>query len=184
MDVQFWRARKGVDDSVAIISAFESDTQAVIGKAAPYSDHAILHGIAALVVVTLILMSVLNLDRVVTAGGRVLPTSGSFYVQPLDRAIVRQILVHSGDVVRKGQVLATLDPTFSSADARTLELKHASDEALVDRLEAEQANVPYHPKANDPQQMLQLSEWRYGSSGGPKRPQSVDAGSCEGRACP
>jgi HlyD family type I secretion membrane fusion protein len=160
MHVPFLRTRKRDDDSIALISAFESETQAVIVKTAPYSDHAILHGISALVVIALILMSVLKLDRVVTASGRVLPTAGSFYVQPLDRAIIREILVHTGDVVRKGEVLATLDPTFSSADAVTLEQKHASDAALVDRLEAEQAGVAYRPKSNDPQQMLQLSDWR------------------------
>jgi hemolysin D len=160
MHVPFLRARNRDDASIALISAFESDTQAVISKTAPYSDHAIIHGIAALVVVTLFLMSVLKLDRVVTATGRILPTAGSFYVQPLDRAIVRQISVHTGDVVHKGQILATLDPTFSSADALSLQQKHASDAALVDRLEAEQAGVPYLPRSNNPQQMLQLSDWQ------------------------
>src|SRR5258708_7597340 len=94
------RVRKPAENLPALIGAFESETQAVITRTAPYSDRAILHGVAVLVVVALILMCVLRLDRVVTTPGRIVPTSGSIFVQPLDRAIVRSILVRVGDVVK------------------------------------------------------------------------------------
>jgi HlyD family type I secretion membrane fusion protein len=144
----------------ALISAFESETQAVISRTAPYSDRAILHGLAALVVIAILLMCVLKLDKVVTGVGRVAPSAGSLYVQAFDRASVRAILVRVGDVVHKGQVLATLDPTFAGADALSLENKRASDAALVARLEAEQAGIPFTPKADDHFQALQLADWR------------------------
>ena len=154
------RFRKDTDDLPALIGAFESDTQAVIARTAPYSDRAILHSLTVLLVVSLVLMCVLKLDRVVVASGRIVPTTGAIYVQPLDRAIVRAIAVRVGDVVRKGQVLATLDPTFAGADAKGLENKRASDAALVARLEAEQAGAPFSPTTQDPYQQLQLATWR------------------------
>jgi hemolysin D len=155
------RSRKPASDNLpALIGAFESETQAVIARTAPYSERAILHGVAILVVVAVVLMCLLKLDRVVVATGRVVPTAGALYIQTLDRAMVRSIAVRVGDVVRRGQVLAVLDPTFAGADAATLENKRASDAALVARLEAEQAARPYVPQGNDPASMLQLATWR------------------------
>jgi HlyD family type I secretion membrane fusion protein len=154
------RSPRSEDSTPALVSAFESETQAVISRTAPYSDRAILHLLAILTVIALLLTAVLKVDKVVTGVGRIVPTTGALYVQPLDHAIVRAILVKPGDVVRKGQVLATLDPTFAGADATTLENKRASDAALVARLEAEQAGVAFVPKANDRYQQLQLDAWR------------------------
>ena len=129
--------RARTDPIAAPISAFESDTQAVIQRTAPFNEHGILYVLAGIVVLGLILMSVVKLDRVVTGLGRVLPSQGSLFVQPLDRAIVTGLLVHAGDVVKKGEVLATLDPTFAQADLKNLQQKQASAAALVARLEAE-----------------------------------------------
>ncbi len=148
------------DNLPAVIGAFESETQAVILRSAPYSDRMILHGLAILFVVAIVLMNVLSLDRVVVATGKIVPGTGSLFVQPLDRSIIRSIQVKVGDVVKKGQVLAVLDPTFAAADATTLQNKHDSDAALVARLEAEQAGRPYVPKGNGQAELLQLAAWR------------------------
>jgi HlyD family type I secretion membrane fusion protein len=151
--------KTGPDQLPALIGAFESETQAVIGQTAPYSDRAILHGLAIIVVVAFILMCVLKLDRVVVSTGKIVPTSGSYFVQPLEASVIKSIEVHVGEVVRKGQVLAYLDPTFAGADATTLENKRASDAALVARLEAEQAGRPFTPKADNRFELLQLADW-------------------------
>ena len=64
------------------IGAFESETQDVIRRTSPYSEHAILHAVVAMLLLAVLLMSVVRVDRVVVAsGGRILPTSGSFFVQ-------------------------------------------------------------------------------------------------------
>src|SRR5262249_51133682 len=95
------RARS--DQLSATISAFESETQAVIQATSPFSERAIVYLLAGMTVIALLLMSVVKLDRVVAGGGRIIPTQGSLFVQPLDRAIVTGIAAHTGDVVRKGQ---------------------------------------------------------------------------------
>ena len=61
-------ALRRVDDSlVGPVSAFESETQAVIHETTPYSEHAILHGVAIMIAAALVLVSVVKLDRVVSA---------------------------------------------------------------------------------------------------------------------
>ncbi|HKT54345.1 MAG TPA: HlyD family type I secretion periplasmic adaptor subunit, partial [Caulobacteraceae bacterium] len=149
--------RERTDLITAPISAFESETQAVIQKTSPYSQHAIMHVLLGMVVLALVMMSVVKLDRVVTGTGLILPTQGSFFVQPLDRAIVTGILAHPGDVVRKGQVLATLDPTFAQADLKDLQQKASSAQALVARLKAEQAGKVYVADPASPDSVLQAS---------------------------
>jgi hemolysin D len=149
----------GKDLLAAPISAFESETQAVLVRTSPYSEHAILHLLAGIVVLSIFLMAVVKLDRVVTSDGQLVPTRGTLYVQPLDRAIVREIKVHVGDVVKAGQVLAELDPTFAQADVTQYQQHLASATALVARLEAELADKPYAGGSN-PSEVLQMSIWR------------------------
>src|SRR5579863_1593304 len=150
--------RRGRTDLVAApISAFESETQAVILRTAPYSQHAILHVLAGIIALSLLLMCFVRLDRVVNSSGRILPSQGSYFVQPLDKAIVTAIVAHPGDVVRKGQVLARLDPTFAQADLKDLQAKHESDGALVARLKAEQVGGTYVVDPKSPDSVLQGS---------------------------
>jgi HlyD family type I secretion membrane fusion protein len=71
---------------------------------------------------------------------------------------VRQIKVHTGEVVKKGQVLAELDPTFAAADLKQQQDHMASISAVVARFEAELAGKPYEGGATA-QEQLQLSIW-------------------------
>src|SRR5471032_220439 len=107
-----WPFRRGKKDELgAVVQAFESETSAVFARTAPHSEHTILITVVAIIGISLILMSFGQLERVVTGTGRVVPTKGQIYLSPLGQAIIREIHVHVGDIVKKGQVLATLDPT-------------------------------------------------------------------------
>ena len=142
-------ALQRADDAVVgPVSVFESETLSVFHETTPYSEHAILHGVALMIFVVLGLASVVKLDRVVSAPGRVVPTAGSLFVQPLDRSIIREIKVSAGDLVKKGQILATLDPTFAAADLAQFQQKVARSRALVARLEAERAGSAFDAGAN------------------------------------
>lgn len=139
------------------VSAFESETQSMIQRTAPSSEHGVVYGLAGVIVLSLALMSVIKLDRVVTAVGSIKTTEGSLFVQPLDRSIIRNIDVATGDIVTKGQVLARLDPTFAAADLTQLMQKMESAQALVDRLSAERAGEPYAPVTGNSAEKLQAS---------------------------
>jgi hemolysin D len=142
-----------------LVGAFESETAAVFLQTAPARQHLILYTLIGILSVSVGLAAIVKLDRVVTSVGRIVPSAGSLYVSPFDTSIVRQVNVKVGDVVRKGQSLATLDPTFTQADLLQLQQKSASDEAAVARLQAELSGQPYAYSAVDPYQALQGGIW-------------------------
>jgi HlyD family secretion protein len=74
-------------------------------------------------VVAIIWASFSKIDEVVVANGRLINPGGNIVVQPLETSIVQSIDVQVGQVVRKGERLATLDPTFAQADEQTLRAK-------------------------------------------------------------
>ena len=142
-----------------LVGAFESETASVFLQTAPRRQHLILYTLIGILAVSVGLAAVVKLDRVVTSVGRIVPSAGSLYVSPFDTSIVRQVNVKVGDVVKKGQSLATLDPTFTQADLLQLQQKSASDEAAVARLHAELSGQPYSYSAVDPYQALQGGIW-------------------------
>ena len=115
-----------------------------------------------MVVLLIVLGSVVNIDRVVTSPGRVVAKSPTIVVQPLEVSIVRSIDVRVGDTVRRGQVLATLDPTFSAADVAKLEAQVRSLEAEISRLQVEADGQPFDTgPRTDPDALLQASIYKY-----------------------
>ncbi|TWB44673.1 HlyD family type I secretion periplasmic adaptor subunit [Nitrospirillum viridazoti] len=153
---------RGSDAVVAqAINDFQSEIAAVVGAPYPKPVRSTLYTLSAMVAVALILISVVKLDEVVTAPGKVVSRTPSIVVQPLDTSVVRSIMVRPGQEVKKGDLLVTLDPTFASADASQLRDQVASLTAEVARLEAEQAKGVYDPGAEPTTQAaLQLSVWR------------------------
>ena len=98
---------------------------------------------------------VMPIDKVVTAQGRVVAMDSSLVVQPLEISIVREINVHEGQVVHKGDVLARLDPTFSQSDKTSNALQVESLTAEVERLKAEAAGVDYKPSVINQASLVQ-----------------------------
>ena len=57
-----------------------------------------------------------NIDIIATANGKVIPSGFVKYVQPMNSATVRKILVDDGQYVNKNQLLIELDSTISQAE--------------------------------------------------------------------
>jgi hemolysin D len=142
-----------------LVGAFESETVAMFVRTAPVREHVMLYVLIGVLVVSIIFAAVVKLDRVVTGAGRIVPTGGELYISPFDIGIIRQVNVKTGDVVKAGQPLATLDPTFTAADLKQLRQKLDSDEAAVARLEAELSGHAYLYSQSDPYQSLQGGIW-------------------------
>lgn len=64
-----------------------------------------------------------EVDLIVNAKGRLVTPLPNIVVQPLETSIVQTIEVRAGQVVHKGDRLATLDPTFAQADGAQLKSK-------------------------------------------------------------
>ena len=84
-----------------------------------------------------------QVDQIVTAQGRLLASQPPLVVQSSQTAPLQSILVKVGDQVKAGQVLATLDPTFSNADLDQLESDKKGYEAAIERLKAEQNGTEF-----------------------------------------
>jgi len=147
-------------DSADVVGAFESATAEVVGQYHPLAQRSVLYALAAMLLLLVAFISFAHLDRIVTTTGRLVPVKGALTVQPLNKAIVKDVLVSVGDIVRKGQVLATLDPTFVQADLIELQQKIASLDPQKRRMEAEEAGQPFRPINSYPYEVLQDSIWK------------------------
>src|SRR5258708_36677022 len=126
-----------------VINEFQSETDAIREAPEPRWARITVLTLAALFVSIIAIMSLTRIDRVVTSvGGKIVSARQISVFQALDPSIIKSIDVREGDEVDKGQLLATLDPTFAAADVRQLKQQTASLEAQVLR---DQAQLEGHP---------------------------------------
>ncbi|MBB2202526.1 HlyD family type I secretion periplasmic adaptor subunit [Gluconacetobacter tumulisoli] len=137
-------------DMPAALLEFNSPSAALINLPPTASAQYITWLISGLMIASLVVMSVFPLDQVVTSEGRLASTDATLVVQPLETSIIRSIDVHDGDFVRKGQVLAHLDPTVTDADVENMRVQVLAYGAQVDRLTAEADGRDYIPDATIP----------------------------------
>ncbi len=136
-------AKVEADHTSFALLEFQSPSMALIAEPAPMTAR-----LTSVLVTTLILCAVaamffIKIDMIVTAQAVVASHAPDLVVQPLETAIVRKILVHDGQRVKKGEMLAELDPTFAGSDEKSTVAQMQSLKAQVDRLNAEMSNQPY-----------------------------------------
>lgn len=148
--------RPSDEDASLEALSFVSPTAAVIEQRPPRGARATVWLVAGLFASSVALIGVVPVDRVIAAPGRVVSLSSTVTIQPLETAIVRSVEVRANQVVRAGDLLARLDPTFATADASTVETQVAALQAEVARLEAEAAGRDFVPSST-PQAQLQAA---------------------------
>lgn len=143
------------------ISIFQSDTQEIEHEPDPPFARSMLWLLALFIVSGIAWATISHLDRVVTTRGALQTTTPSIMVQPLETSIVKELKANVGDVVKAGQVLATLDPTFVQADVDQIRKRLSSIGAQIARLEAEIDGRPFEPAnaGTDPEVALQVAIW-------------------------
>lgn len=163
--------RKRTIDSSQWLMSFSQGSQ-VLEDAIAFQDpideicaerpHRFMRGfhlvIMAMFLVSLLTAALVKVDKVVVGTGRITTANPPIMLQPLDRGIIRELKVKAGDVVHKGEVLATLDPTFARADLATLSTQQRLLVAQITRLEAEMNDTPFTvTAAATPEERLQQS---------------------------
>ncbi|MEL4012569.1 HlyD family type I secretion periplasmic adaptor subunit [Dryocola clanedunensis] len=83
-----------------------------------------------------------KLDEVSTGTGKVVPSAREQVLQSLDGGIVTEVLVHEGDKVEAGQVVARLDPTRSESNVGESAARYRASLASSARLYAEVNDLP------------------------------------------
>ena len=141
----------------AIATQFLEPATALAEEEPPKVARYTLYGLSACILCGLLWASLAHIDEFVIARGQLVTTVPKLVVQPLERSSIKAIRVKAGDIVRKGQVLATLDPTFAEADVAELRAKWLSYSAQEERLTAEVEGRDYIvPAGANPSQKLEV----------------------------
>ncbi len=129
--------------------AFMPDSVELDQGVVPRPARWVLYTIMALLVTIVVWASLSKVDRVVVARGQLGTTLSRLLVQPLSTGIIREILVEPGDVVSKGQALATLDATFAKADYEEASQQIAGLRSQLRRMRAELSDEDYRPQSDE-----------------------------------
>ena len=143
------------DANARIGLEFQPDAVELEQRRPPRFAHATLYALLAFVVIGLLWASFSKMDMIVVAQGRLVTTAPTFVVQSLETAVVRSIDVRVGQFVKKGDTVATLDPTFAVADAAQTHQRIASLDTEIRRLESEMSGKPFVAKPPQEEELLQ-----------------------------
>lgn len=130
---------------VADAVPFQDPLDALIAEPPPRLLRGLHWLVAALFLGLLAFAALVRVDVVVTGPGRLAADAPPIVLQPMERAVIREIRVRPGDVVRRGQVLALLDASFAEADRAALAAQRRLLLAQRARIEAELAGRPPPP---------------------------------------
>jgi hemolysin D len=147
------------------VQVFQSETAEILSGPEPVQARVTLLTLAGLFLSLALIVLTMRVDRVVssttstssstgstTPGGSIVTIEPTIVLGALDQSIIKSINVREGQIVQKGDPLATLDPTFTTADVGALKAQVASLNAEIARCQAELAQKPLFdvPPAQDP----------------------------------
>ncbi|MFY9643063.1 MAG: HlyD family type I secretion periplasmic adaptor subunit [Rhodomicrobium sp.] len=136
---------------------FESPSAAIIATPVPALSSATNLFVFLLVISMLVASGLVHIDKIVSATGKLVAEAPNIVIQPFDKSIVESIYVRKGDIVRRGQVLARLNPTISAADLIAMKDQVDSLNAKAARLEAQTTAKEYVTDPANPHSGLQAS---------------------------
>ncbi len=125
----------------------------------PHLLRAIVVNIGALLSIFLLWAALTSVEEIASASGQVIPSGYVQAVQHLEGGIVKEIIVHEGDLVEKGQPLIRLDNTSAGADLGQMQAREKSLKAQAERLrQFTQSEASGHKMTKDEQAILNSME--------------------------
>ena len=138
------------DDPSRLIRAFSSDAGEIRATLPPVKPRMAVYLLLVLIFGLLVIANFFDMDRVVQSfAGHVVTVQPVIALQSLEISIIKSIEVEEGQIVKPGQLLETLDSTFTTADAQVLRNQIAALDAQIARDEAELAQKPLIFPASD-----------------------------------
>ena len=139
---------------------FQSPTAAILATPLPPMAGYTNYFVTALVLSLLVIASVMKTDRIVSGTGELVSASPDSQIQAFGAtSIVEAIKVRAGQLVTKGQILATLNPTYAAADLTSLTQQEQGYAAQVAQLQAQEDGKPYYGDPANPAAALQLQTY-------------------------
>jgi HlyD family secretion protein len=124
---------------------YQSPTASLIAVPPSQLARNVIPTLLVFVCVMVILSWVVPINEVVEGYGAVATNANVEVINPVETAIVKSISVIAGQRVKKGDILAELDPTFAQSDLGSLQAQFDADQANTERMRAEVSNKPYVP---------------------------------------
>ena len=134
---------------------FLPDADEIERRPLPVVARITVHLLVAALLVFLVWAWLSEVDLIVNAKGRIVTPLPNIVVQPLETSIVQSIDVRAGQVVRKGDRLAALDPTFAQADTSQLQSKLDSLNTQWASLDAELSGERLERRQDSPDSRIQ-----------------------------
>jgi HlyD family secretion protein len=138
---------------------FQSPTAAIVATPTPAFARSAGTWVTVLVVVMILIAGFMPIDMYVTSTGDLVTTAPVSVIQPFETSIVHSLNVSPGQFVKKGTVLATLDPTYAKADLTAYTTQVEQYSAQVAQLQAQEDNKPYDPDPANPASALQFQTY-------------------------
>jgi len=152
----------GVNDDEPLplaVLEFQSPTAAMLATPVPLFARHSNFIITLMVFISLVLSGVMKVDKIISAQGKLVSSAPTVVIQPFVTSIVQTINVSEGQIVKKGDVLATLNPTYAVADLTALTAQQQAYAAQVARLQAQENGTPYNPDPANPASALQMETY-------------------------
>ena len=124
---------------------FLSDALAVRNAKLPWWASNTILWMSAIFLLFLLWACIGHVDVIVSAHGKLVSNHPTLVMKPLERTVIKRILVAVGDRVRADQELVLFDPIFSRADRDRLAAEVQTRQAKYDRLVAEFSGREYAP---------------------------------------
>ena len=136
------------------VAEFSPGLLAITQSPMPKLPRVIYYTVAVLFSILLAWAIFAKVDIVAIADGKLVPTTYTKIVQPVEAGVVADILVREGDKVQAGQVLIRLDTTLAGADGRSLASDMALKRLTLRRVDAELAGQALASASGDDPAML------------------------------
>lgn len=145
-----------------VLNQFQPDAVEIETRSVPGGARWTLYTVGLLLVAAIAWSWWAKVDLIVMAPGKVVSLAPATVIQGASGAPIKSMVARFGQIVRPGDTLATLDPTFSEADVRQLTKKIDGFKAEIARLDAERDSVPFSVAGHeqDPDWSRQLQAWR------------------------
>ncbi len=140
------------------INEFQPDAVEIEHRRVPGGARWTLYLVIGLITAFILWSYWAQVDQIVVGQGKLITTQNAIVVQSFSTAPIRSMNVAFGDRVRAGQIVATLEQTFSDADLSQLDVRRNSAEATIKRLrsELEQAEFSIDGHEDDRDWITQL----------------------------
>ena len=170
---KFWKKNK--DDQTD--TGFRDDFTETDEFALPSWSRSSLYALTSFFIIILCWACISKIDKIVKAQGKLITTGREIVVRPLVDSIVKSIDVRVGQVVKKGQKILTLDPTFAKSDLAQVNIRIENAKAVIYRAQCELNHENYVIPKKDPYgiRMLQYNIFKQRTSAFNAKMQSFDS---------